>query len=72
MKYKYILVGWGLNLIGTEDNTNDYDRILVFIYDESCSVQEHETTRKDLIKRHEIEDVIIVSRPSQIIKEGVS
>jgi len=53
-------------------NTQDYDRILVFIYDESSSVQEHETTRKDLIKRDEIEDVIIVSKPSQIVKESVS
>ena len=53
-------------------NTQDYDRILVFIYDESSSVQEHETTRKDLIKRDEIEDVTIVSKPSQIVKESVS
>lgn len=52
--------------------TQDYDRILVFIYDESSSVQEHDVTKKDLKKLEEIEDVIIVSRPSQIIKEGVS
>lgn len=51
-------------------NTQDYDRILVFIYDESSSVQEHEITTRDLKKLEEIEDVIIVSRPSQIIKEG--
>lgn len=48
-------------------NTQDYDRILVFIYDESSSVQEHQITKKDLKKLEEIEDVIIVSRPSQII-----
>lgn len=53
-------------------NTQDYDRILVFIYDESSSVQEHDITKKDLKKLEEIEDVIIVSRPSQIIKGGVS
>lgn len=51
-------------------NTQDYDRILVFIYDESSSVQEHEITKRDLKKLEEIEDVIIVSRPSQIIKES--
>ncbi len=53
-------------------NTKAYDRILLFIYDESSSVQEHEITRKDLIKRDEIEDVIIVSKPSQIVKESAS
>lgn len=53
-------------------NTQDYNRILVFIYDESSSVQEHEITKKDLKKLEEIEDVIIVSRPSQIIKECIS
>jgi REase_DpnII-MboI len=53
-------------------NTQDYDRIIAFIYDESSSVQEHETTKRDLIKLEEIETVIIVSKPSQIIKEGVS
>jgi len=53
-------------------NTQYYDTILVFIYDESSSVQEHDVMKKDLKKLKEIEDVIIVSRPSQIIKEGVS
>ncbi|MEW6172858.1 MAG: hypothetical protein AB1510_07280 [Bacillota bacterium] len=53
-------------------NTQDYDRIIVFIYDESSSVQEHGTTTKDLKKLDAIEDVIIVSKPSQIAKEGVS
>jgi hypothetical protein len=51
-------------------DTQDYDRILVFIYDESSSVQEHEITKKALKKLDEIEDVIIVSKPSQIIKKG--
>jgi len=53
-------------------NTKGYDRILVFIYDESSSVQEHEITRRDLKKLEEIEDVIIVSKPSQVIKGDVS
>lgn len=53
-------------------NTQDYDKIIVFIYDESSSVQEHGTTTKDLKKLDAIEDVIIVSKPSQIAKEGVS
>lgn len=48
-------------------NSQDYDKILVFIYDGSSSVQEHEITTRDLKKLEEIEDVIIVSRPSQII-----
>lgn len=47
--------------------TQDYDKILVFIYDESSSVQEHGTTKNDLMKIDGIEDVIIVSKPSQIL-----
>lgn len=43
-----------------------YNRILVFIYDASASVQSHETTRRALISVTEITDVIIVSRPSQL------
>jgi hypothetical protein len=43
-----------------------YDRILVFIYDESASVQEHDLTEMALRKLPQIEDVIIVSRPSQL------
>lgn len=46
-------------------NTEEYDKIIVFIYDKSVSVQEHGETRKDLIKFPEIEDLIIVSKPSQ-------
>ena len=61
-----------IDTIGYLSKTRDYDRILVFIYDESSSVQEHGTTKMDLIKLDEIEDVIIVSKPSQIIREGVS
>ena len=48
--------------------TQDYDKILVFIYDETSSVQEHGTTKNDLMKIDGIEDVIIVSKPSQLGK----
>jgi hypothetical protein len=43
-----------------------YDRILVFIYDASSSVQEHEITRSALLSDERIADVVIVSRPSQL------
>ena len=43
-----------------------YERILVFIYDESASVQEHGLTEMGLRKLPQIEDVVIVSRPSQL------
>jgi hypothetical protein len=43
-----------------------YDRILVFIYDHSASVQEHGLTVGALRRLAEIEDVIIVSRPSHL------
>lgn len=57
-----------IDTIAYLSKTQDYDKILVFIYDDSSSVQEHGTTKNDLIKLDEIEDVIIVSRPSQIIR----
>ena len=43
-----------------------YDRVLVFIYDHSSSVQEHGLTISALRQLTQIEDVIIVSRPSQL------
>lgn len=46
--------------------TDRYDRILAFIYDHSASVQMHRDTVRDLRRLSAIEDVIIVSRPSQI------
>ncbi|UZJ36619.1 hypothetical protein [Prosthecochloris sp. SCSIO W1103] len=57
-----------IDTIAYLSKTQDYDKILAFIYDESSSVQEHDITKKDLKKLKEIEDVIIVSRPSQIGK----
>jgi len=50
-------------LLETEDR---YERILVFIYDDSASVQEHDQTANALRKLPQVEDVIIVSRPSQL------
>jgi len=52
--------------IGYLMNTQQYKKIIVFIYDNSSSVQEHDIARRDLIKIDEIEDVIIVSKPSQL------
>jgi hypothetical protein len=43
-----------------------YREIVVFIYDESASVQEHDTTAIALRGIDSISDVIIVSRPSQL------
>ena len=43
-----------------------YDRILVFIYDHSSSVQEHGVTINTLRRLPAIEDVMIVSRPSHL------
>ncbi len=50
-------------LLETRDR---YDRVLVFIYDESASVQEHGLTQTGLRKLPQIEDVVVVSRPSQL------
>jgi hypothetical protein len=47
-------------------NIDHYDRIIVFIYDHSCSVQDHDTTISALKQIPSIQDVIIVSRPSQL------
>lgn len=47
-------------------NTKDYGKLIVFIYDHSSSVQEHEVTMRDLCKVSNITDVVIVSRPSQL------
>lgn len=52
--------------IGYLQQTKRYTKLVVFIYDESSSVQEHGTTRQDLRKIQTIEDVVIVSRPSQL------
>jgi len=43
-----------------------YGQVLVFIYDDSCSVQEHETTRQALASVEGVADVLIASRPSHL------
>jgi hypothetical protein len=43
-----------------------YESLIVFIYDDSASVQEHDTTRRALLELPGLEDVVIVSRPSQL------
>ncbi len=48
-----------------------YREIVVFIYDESASVQEHDTTASSLRGIDHISDVIIVSRPSQLARPAL-
>jgi hypothetical protein len=43
-----------------------YREVLVFIYDDSCSVQHHDTTIRALRSVTGISDVIIACRPSQL------
>lgn len=45
---------------------SSYDKIIVFIYDSSASVQHHEETRQALCSVDGIFDVIIASKPSQL------
>ena len=47
-------------------NTDRYERILVFIYDDSSSSEQHATTRRAMLEIPNISDVIIVSRPGRI------
>lgn len=48
-----------------------YESLVVFIYDDSASVQEHDTTRQALLEIPGVVDVVIVSRPSQLIPKMV-
>ncbi|MER7925679.1 hypothetical protein ABTY96_21475 [Streptomyces sp. NPDC096057] len=54
--------------IGYLSGNTSYRQMTVFIYDESSSVQEHDTTRNALLKLPDIIDVIIVCRPSHVPK----
>ncbi|MDX3435573.1 PD-(D/E)XK nuclease domain-containing protein [Streptomyces stelliscabiei] len=54
--------------VGYLSGNSPYQQMTVFIYDESSSVQEHDTTRSALLRLPKIIDVIIVSRPSHIPK----
>ena len=44
-----------------------YESLVVFIYDDSASVQEHEMTRRALLEVPGVVDAVIVSRPSQLV-----
>jgi hypothetical protein len=44
-----------------------YQSLIVFIYDDSASVQEHDTTRRALLEIPGMIEVVIVSRPSQML-----
>jgi hypothetical protein len=46
--------------------TTDCKEMIVFIYDNSASVQEHQTTIRALRKIDGIRDVVIISKPSHI------
>jgi hypothetical protein len=43
-----------------------YESLIVFIYDDSASVQEHDTTKRALLEIPGVVDVVVVSRPSQL------
>lgn len=43
-----------------------YESLIVFIYDDSASVQEHETTRHALLEIPGIVEVVVATRPSQL------
>jgi hypothetical protein len=43
-----------------------YESLVIFIYDDSASVQEHDITRRALLEIQGIVGVVIVSRPSQL------
>ena len=49
-----------------------YESLIVFIYDDSASVQEHDTTRRALLEIPGIVDVVIVSRPSQLATNALA
>ena len=49
-----------------------YESLIVFIYDDSASVQEHDTTRRALLEIPGVVDVVIVSRPSQLAPKAMT
>jgi hypothetical protein len=64
--FKKIEKGIMEDSIGYLINTQNYDKILVFIYDKSVNVQEHNTTKSALMQIPQIQDVVIVSKPSML------
>jgi hypothetical protein len=45
--------------------TNIYSKLLIFIYDASCSVEKHNTYKEELKKLIGVENVIIVCKPAK-------
>ncbi len=52
--------------VGYLHDRTTYTKLVVFIYDASCSVQEHDITQSALRALPDIIDVVIVSRPSHL------
>ncbi|GGM93467.1 hypothetical protein GCM10011609_33750 [Lentzea pudingi] len=55
-----------IDSIGYLKDSERYREVIVFIYDDSCSTEHHDETRRALIDLPGITDVIIVSRPGAI------
>jgi hypothetical protein len=58
--------------IGYLKNTERYKEIVVFIYDDSSSVEQHDVTYRALMEMPGIADVIIVSRPGVLPRPTAS
>ena len=52
--------------VGYLQSTDKYDKIVVLIYDDTVSVQQHDEIARALCKLDSIEDVVIICRPSQL------
>lgn len=55
-----------IDSVGYLKDNERYREIIVFIYDDSCSTEHHDETRRALIDLPGIADVIIVSRPGKL------
>jgi hypothetical protein len=58
--------------IGYLKNTERYKEIVVFIYDDSSSVEQHDVTYRALMEMPGVSDVIIVSRPGVLPRRAVA
>jgi len=61
--FKKIETGMMVDSIAYLKSTDRYKEIVVFIYDESASVEQHDLTRRTLLRLDGVTDVVIVSRP---------
>lgn len=59
-----------IDSVGYLKGSERYREIIVFIYDDSCSTEHHDETRRALIDLPGIADVIIVSRPGVLPSAG--